>query len=211
MAWLNLTMANQTVKNGLKAKKIKLPQMNFFLEKQLIKFSCTYWPLSFCKILKKFLGLIQSYEDVPFSGPKWPICHEQNFFGTNHYYYFHLPIGPFHCAKFKKILTADPELWGCAIFGPKMVHLPQTNFFWKIINIILIYLLAPFIVQNLKKILPADPELWGCSIFGPKMAHFPKWEFFSENLLMSLVSFIHAYLHAKNQSQILIYKWNIDD
>ena len=28
---------------------------------------------------------------------------------------------------------------------------------------------------------------------------------FSENLLMSLVSFIHAYLHAKNQNQILIY------
>ena len=111
----------------------------------------------------------------------------------------------FHYAKFKKILTEDPELWGCTIFGPKMVHLPQTNFFWKIINIILIYLLAPFIVQNFKKILPADPELWGCAIFGPKIAHFPKWEFFSENLLMSLVSFIHAYLHAKNQSQILIY------
>ena len=28
-AWLNLTIANQTVKNGLKAKKIKLPQ--FFI------------------------------------------------------------------------------------------------------------------------------------------------------------------------------------
>ena len=28
---------------------------------------------------------------------------------------------------------------------------------------------------------------------------------FSENLLMNLVSFIHAYLHAKNQSEILIY------
>ena len=62
------------------------------------------------QILKKFLEPILSYEDVPFSGPKWPICPEQFFFGTNHYYYFHLPIGPFHCAKFKKILTADPEL-----------------------------------------------------------------------------------------------------
>ena len=106
--------------------------------------------------LKKFLQRIQSYEDVPFLGPKWSIC-------------------------------------------------PKQIFFWKIINIILIYLLAPFIVQNFKKILPADPELWGCAIFGPKMAHFPKWELFSENLLMSLVSFIHANLHAKNQSQILIY------
>ena len=83
-------------------------------------------------------------------------------------------------------------------FGPN-------NFFWKIININLIYLLAPFNGQNFNKLLPADPELWGCAIFGPKMAHFPKWEFFSENLLMSLVSFIHAYLHAKIQSQILIY------
>ena len=147
MAWLNLTMPNQTVKNGLKAISIKLPQINFFLK----NFSCTYQPLSFCKILKK----LQIYEDVPFSDPKLPICSELIFFGTNHYY-FHLTIGPFHCAKFKKILTADPELWGCTIFGPKM-------------------------------------------------AHFLKSEFFSENLLMSLVSFIHAYLHPKNQSQILIY------
>ena len=42
VAWLNLTMPNQTVRNSLKAKKTKLPQMNFFLKKQLIIFSCTY-------------------------------------------------------------------------------------------------------------------------------------------------------------------------
>ena len=41
-----------------------------------------------------------------------------------------------------------PELSGCAIFGPKIVHLPKQFFYWKIINIILIYLLAPFIVPN---------------------------------------------------------------
>ena len=99
VAWLNLTMPNQTVKNGLKAKKIKLPQMNFFLEKQLIKFSCTYWPLSFCKILKKFLGPIQSYEDVAFSDLKWPIYYGQ-FFWCKTLSTFYLPIGPFHCAKF---------------------------------------------------------------------------------------------------------------
>ena len=128
MALLNLTMPNQTIKNGLKAGKIKLPHMNFFLQKQLIKFACTYLPLSFCKILKKFLEQIQSYEDVPFSGPRWPICQEQIFFGINHYYYFHLLTGTFHSAKFKKILTADLELW-CAIFGPKMVHFPKWEFF----------------------------------------------------------------------------------
>ena len=73
-------MPNQTVKNGLKPKKIKLPQMNFFIKKKLIKFSCTFQPLSFCKILKKFLEPIQSYEDMPFWSPKWPTCLEQNFF-----------------------------------------------------------------------------------------------------------------------------------
>ena len=110
-------------------------------------------------------------------GPKWPICPEQNFFGTNHYYYFHLPIGPFHCAKFKKFLQRIQNYEDAPFLGPKWSICPQTNSFWKIINIILIYLLAPFIVQNLKKILPADPELWGCANFGPKMAHFPIWEF----------------------------------
>ena len=48
-----------------------------------------------------------------------------------HYYYFYLPIGLFHWAILKKNLTADPELWGCAIFGSKMVHLPQTMIFSK--------------------------------------------------------------------------------
>ena len=45
-------------------------------------------------------------------------------------------------------------------FGPKMVPLPQTNFFLeKIINIIFILLFDSLIVQDFKKILTADPEL----------------------------------------------------
>ena len=36
---------------------------------------------------------------MPFLGPKWSISPEQNFWGTNHYYCFHVPIGPFHCAN----------------------------------------------------------------------------------------------------------------
>ena len=110
--------------------------INFFLEKQLIK--CTYWPLSFCKTLKKFLRLIHSYEIVPFLGRKWPICHEQNFFGTNHDYYFHLHIGPFHCAKFKKHLTADPVMRMCHFWSQNGPFAQNKNF-WEIINITLIY------------------------------------------------------------------------
>ena len=180
--------------------------MNFFLEKQLIKFSWTYCPLSICKILKNSSGWSRFIRMCHFRAQNGPFV-MIFFFGTKHYYYFDLTIGPFHCAKFKNILTADPELWGYVIFGPKIVHLPQTKFFLEIINITLIYLLHPFILQNFWKTFPAYPELWGCAIFGPKMTHFPKWEFFffSQNLLINLVSFIHAYLHAKDQSQILIY------
>ena len=32
---------------------------------------------------------------------------------------------------FKKILTTDPELWGCKIDGPKMTHFPKWEFFRK--------------------------------------------------------------------------------
>ena len=39
-------------------------------------------------------------------------------------------LAPFILQNFKKILRADPELWGCAIFGPKMAHLSWTKFFW---------------------------------------------------------------------------------
>ena len=74
----------------------------FFEKKLLISFSSTYLPLSFCKILKEFLMPIQIYEDVPFSGQKYPNLSWTKFFGRNHYYYFYLPTDPFHWAKFKK-------------------------------------------------------------------------------------------------------------
>ena len=134
MGWLNLTMATQTVKNDLKAKKVTLPQF-FILQ------------------------------------------------------------------NFKIILRTDPEFWWCAIFGSRMAHLFWTN------AITFIYVLAIFIGQNSSC---GSRVIW-MDNFGPKIAHFPKWEFFSENLLIILFSFILAYLHAKNQSQILIYNWNVDD
>ena len=138
--------------------------MNFFLEKQLIKFSCTYQPLLFCKILTKFLGTIQSYEDVSFSGPKWPICQEQNTFVINLYYYFHLPIGPFHRAK--KFLQRIQSYEDASFLGPKwFICLKQFFFLKKIINIIFIFQLAPFILQNFKKNAQSQSRVM-------KMCHF---------------------------------------
>ena len=132
-------MPNQRVKNGLKAKKIKLPQMKFFSRKA-IKFSCTYTPISFCKILKEFFELIQSYQDVLFSVTKWPVCPEQDFLVQTIIITFYLLtiiiylLALFIVQNLKQILMADPKLWGCPIFGPKMVHLPQTIFFGKLLR-----------------------------------------------------------------------------
>ena len=124
------------------------PKQFLFWKKLLMLFSATYWPLSWCKIFNKFLEPIQSYEAVPFFGQIYSNWSWEKFFSTDHYHYFHLPVGPFHWAKLKKkVLTVNPELWECIIFGPKMVHLPQKCYLKKIIKIIFICLLVPFIMQ----------------------------------------------------------------
>ena len=128
-----------------------------------------------------------------------------NFFGTNHYYYFHLPIGTFHCAKFKNILTADLALWRCTNFwtqnGPFAPNKAVLeNYYYHF------YLpISPFHCAKFLKNSSSGSRVMRMRNFWAQNGPFPQMRIFSENLLMSLVSFIHAYLHAKNQSQILIY------
>ena len=104
VTWLNWTMPNQTVKNSLKAKKIELPQTNFVLEKQLIKFSYTYQPLSICKIfIKKIFELIQNYDVRHFWDQNSPFVQNEFLWGINHCYYFHLPLALFIVQNLKEI------------------------------------------------------------------------------------------------------------
>ena len=159
------------------SKMVHLSQTNgplflFFFWKNLIKsFSSTCWPLSLCKILQKFLEWIQSYEDASFLHPKQPKIKKNStsqsrvmtisnfwtqngpfvlnkfFFSTNHYYYFHLSIGPFHCAKFKKNSYNRSILW--VKNGPFVPNKWTTFFVFfleKLNKIIFVYLLAPFTV-----------------------------------------------------------------
>ena len=92
--------------------------------------------------VQKFLEPIQSYEDVPFSGPKWPICPEDNLFTTIVITFIYL-LALFIAQNLKKFLQWVQSYEDAPFLGPKwsICH----NFF-KIINIILIYLLAPFVV-----------------------------------------------------------------
>ena len=89
---------------------MKLPQMKFFLEKQLKDFHVPINPFHSAKFLKKFLEPIQSYEDVPFLGPKWYICPEQFFFLVQNIITFIYLLALFIVRILKKNLTADLEL-----------------------------------------------------------------------------------------------------
>ena len=139
-----------------------------------------------------------------------PICPEQIYLEQTIIVTFIYLLALFTEQNLKKNSYSWSRVVRMHHFWAKNILLaPNKTFFWKIINITLIYILAPFFMQNLKKFPPADPELRGCAIFGTKMAHFPKWEFFSENLLISLIFFIHAYLHAKSGIYLLVKYWRL--
>ena len=98
----------------------------------------------------------------------------------------------------KKIITADPELWGCAIFEPKMVHCPPNIFLLQTIIITFIYLLALSIVQNLKKFLQHIQSCEDTQFLAPNENFFRK--------PVNEPCFFDSCLSTcQNQSQILIY------
>ena len=116
MVWLNFTMPNQTVK-WPKGLKYQNAPNKFFSQKTTNNiFMCLLAP-SILQNFLKILVLIQSYE---------------------HLRHFRAQNGLFVLNKIFLVHTEEPELRLCTTFRPKMVHLPQTNFFWKTITIILI-------------------------------------------------------------------------
>ena len=114
-----------------RSKMAHLSWRKFFCVETIIITFIYLLALFIVQNLKKFLQRIQSYEDVPFLGPKWSICPKQIFFWKIINIILIYLLAPFIVQNFKKILPADPELWGCAIFGPKMAHFPKWEFFQK--------------------------------------------------------------------------------
>ena len=107
----------------------------FLWYKSFLLLSSTYWPFSLCKIQKNSN-----------SGSKvmrmWLFCVQQNLgatFASSKFLFWKIInitliylLAPFIVQNFRKILPADPELWGCAIFDPKMAHFSKWEFFQKI-------------------------------------------------------------------------------
>ena len=112
--------------------------------------------------------------------------------------------------NFKKILTADQELWGCTIFGPKMVHLPQTIFFLENYYYHSHLPISLFLCAKFSKNSSSESRIMRIRNFWTLNGPFPQMRIFFRKPA-NKPSFIHAYLHAKNQSQIFIYQWNIED
>ena len=132
------------------------------------------------------------------------------FFGTKHYYYFHPPIGPFHCAKFKKILTLDPKLWVCTIFGPKMLDLPQFFFPKLLISFSTMYYLLS-LRKILKKFFQRIQSYEDAQFLGPKWPISPNENFFRKPV--NEPCFFHSCLStcqkSKSDINLLVKYWRL--
>ena len=114
MAWINLTMANQTVKSGLKAKKIKLPQF-FILQnfKKILRPDPELWG---CVIF----GLRMAHLS-------WT-----NFFWYKPFFFlFRTYLGLFIEQNFLKTLQRMQSYNDASFLGPKWPISPNEIFFQK--------------------------------------------------------------------------------
>ena len=108
------------------------PEHFFFWYKQLLLLSSTFWPFSLCKIQKNSY----SGSTVMRMGHYWAqngqfACPKQRIFWKIIKIILIYLLASFIVQNSKKILPADPELRGYAIFGPKMAHFPKWGFFFR--------------------------------------------------------------------------------
>ena len=141
--------------------------------------------------LKKFLQLIQSYEDTSFLCPKWLIWHKQKFFLKKIIKIIFIYIlAPFILQNLKKIFRTNPELWGCAIFGPKIPQFVLNKDFWYKTLLSFSSTYWPFSMEKiLKKFLKWIQDYEDASFLDPKWSICPKLFFWKK----SLISFSSTY------------------
>ena len=89
--------------------------------------------LFFLQNVKKFLESIQKYEDVPFSGPKRPICSEQNFLVQTIIITFIYLLAFFIVWNLKKFLQQIQSYEDVPFLDPQWSICPKQILFWKLL------------------------------------------------------------------------------
>ena len=177
--------------------------MKFFLEKQLIKFSCSYQPVSFCKIKKKLLELISVMRMRHSQPQNGSFILNKIFLVQTIIITFIYLLVLFIVQNLKKFLQRIQSYEDVPFLVPKWSICP--NFFLekKLISFSSTY--WPLSLCKTLKIFYTGSRVMRMYHFGTQNGPLARMRIFSENMLIGLVPFIHAYLNAKNQSQILIY------
>ena len=104
-------------------------------------------------------------------------------------------LAPFILQNFKKILRADPELWGCAIFGPKMAHLSWTKFFWYKPLLLLSSTYWPFSLCKIQKqFLQRIQNYEDAPFLGPKWCICPTQIFFWKIINVILIYLLAPFI-----------------
>ena len=102
----------------------------FWVQTNIITFIYLF-TLFIVQNLKKFLQRIQSYEDVPFLGPKWSICPPKKILKKIINIILVYLLAPFIVQNFKKILQWIQSYEDVQFLGPKRPICPNENFFRK--------------------------------------------------------------------------------
>ena len=139
-------MPKQTVKNGLRVEKIKLPQINFFWKNNQWNCHVPISPFHYPKFKKSSWGWSRVMRMCHFWAQNGPFVMNKSFWYkpllllSSTYWPF------FIVQNFKKLLQQIQSYEDALFLGPKFSICPIYIYiyFWKIIKIILICLLAPF-------------------------------------------------------------------
>ena len=155
-------------------------------------------PFTFCKILKKFLEPTQSYEMCHFQAQNGPFVPKKFFFCSNHFYQFHLYIGTFHCAKFKKFLEKIHIYEDAPFLGPKWSICPNFLFGKLLISFSSTY--QPLsLCKSFKKFFQRTQSYEDAQFLGPKWPIPPTENFFRKPVNQPF--FFHSCLSTCQKSK----------
>ena len=112
-------------------------------------------------------------------------------------------LAPFILQNFKKNLKANPDLWGCAIFGPKIPQFVLNKIFWHKPLLLLSSTYWPFSLDKIqKKILQQIHGYEDAPFVGPKWSICPKQNFFGKTIDITLIYLLAPFI-MQNLKKIL--------